>query len=189
MLNGKFFLDRCLNSISKQTFKDYEVVISSSGKMAKNTNTAIKEAKGDIIKVLFMDDYLNHENSLKILAENFKGGWLATGCIHDDGRSRYNPHKPIWNDLIYAGQNTIGSPSVIAFENTKPLLFDEKLSWMIDCEYYTRMYDKYGLPTLLDDLSIAIGIGSHQTSYQMSEKEKIDEQMYAMHKYAKRKGI
>lgn len=186
MKHGDFFLKRALKSIEEQTYKDYEVVITNEGKMAENTNRAIKKAKGDIIKVLFMDDYLAHGGTLQVIADNFKTGWLATGCKHDDGRAVYNPHLPIWNDLIYIGENTIGSPSVIAFENKKPLLFDEKLSWMIDCEYYMRMYEKYGLPTLVDDYGIIIGIGDHQTSYLMSEEDKAKEQMYAIHKYEKR---
>lgn len=187
MANGDFFLQRLMNSIASQTFKDYEVVVSAEGKMAKNTNRTIKAATGEIIKILFMDDYFAHPQSLQVIVDNFQGGWLATGCKHDDGQKIYNPHKPAWNHLIYAGENTIGSPSVVAFENKKPLLFDEKLSWMIDCEYYMRMYERYGLPTLIDDMNVIMGIGSHQTSYIMSEKEKVDEQMYAINKYEKGK--
>ena len=85
MKNKDFFLKRALDSIKKQTYKDYEIVITEDGKMAENTNSAIKKAKGDIIKILYMDDYLISEDALQHIADNLKDGWLATGCVHDDG--------------------------------------------------------------------------------------------------------
>ena len=68
MKNADFFMKRCLDSIEKQTYKDYEIVITDQGKMAENTNTAIKQAKGEIIKILFMDDYLKDENRITFLS-------------------------------------------------------------------------------------------------------------------------
>src|SRR3990167_8083106 len=85
MKNWQLFLTRCLESIEEQTFKDYEVILTKSGKMAENTNRAIQGAKGEIIKILYVDDYLAHPESLKNIAENFKGGWLVTGCVHNFG--------------------------------------------------------------------------------------------------------
>ena len=77
MKNWQFFLGRCLESIEKQTFTDYEIIITKNGNMAKNTNEAIQKATGDIIKILYMDDYLAHPDSLKNIAENFKSRRLA----------------------------------------------------------------------------------------------------------------
>lgn len=185
MDNGDFFLKRCLDSLKTQEYKNFEVIITADGKMAENTNSAIKKAKGDIIKILFMDDYLAHDGALKEVAENFKGGWLATGCSHDDGERVYNPHVPKWNKLIHLGNNTIGSPSVIAFENKDPVLFDEKLSWMIDCDWYKRLFDKYGKPTLIDDINVVMGLGSHQTTHKMSDEEKKEEVKYVKKKHEK----
>lgn len=182
MENGDFFLKRCLDSVRAQTYKNFEVVVTTKGKMAENTNSAIKQAKGDIVKILFMDDYLN-PNALHNIAENFKGGWLASGCEHDDGENVYNPHIPEWNEFIHLGNNTIGSPSVIAFENKDPLLFDEELSWMLDCDLYTRLHERYGEPTILDSVDVVMGIGKHQTTNKMSEDEKLKEVKYVKAKY------
>ena len=85
MKNWQFFLNRCLGSIEQQTYKHYEIIITKSGRMAENTNAGIEKATGDIIKILYMDDYLSHADSLKNIAEGFQGGWLATGCVHDWG--------------------------------------------------------------------------------------------------------
>ena len=59
MHNGAFFLKRAIDSIMIQNYKDYEIILVKEGRMAENTNAGIKKAKGNIIKILFMDDYLN----------------------------------------------------------------------------------------------------------------------------------
>lgn len=182
MENKKFFLDRALRSIDEQTFKDYEIIITEEGKMAENTNAAIKKATGEIIKILYMDDYLMNKHSLQRIVDEFKGGWLVTGCMHDDGEMIGNYHKPAWNDNIHL-VNTIGSPSVLAFENKDPLLFDETLSWMLDADLYRRLYERYGLPTILDEDNVCIGIGSHQMTYKLTDEEKLKEVDYVTQKY------
>lgn len=152
--------------------------------MAENTNAAIKRCKGDIIKILYMDDYLAHPNSLENLVKSFKGGWLATGCIHDAGDGTpMNAHRPSFEG-IPNGANTIGSPSVVAFENNNPLLFDETMSWLLDVDYYKRLHERYGPPTLVKDLDVVIGTGSHQMTHILTDKEKLDEELYLTKKYA-----
>lgn len=177
-----FFMNRLMSSLESQTFQDFEVVITEEGKMAHNTNEAIKRANGEIVKILFMDDYLYSPYALQHIHEEFSGGWLASGCIQDDG-TVHNPHSPYYNDDILSGRNTIGSPSVVAFENNDPLLFDENLSWLLDCELYHRLYQRYGQPTILDYLDVAIGVGAHQTTNTMSDEEKMREHNYITEKY------
>ena len=183
MLNGDKFLWRLVNSLTNQTFKDWELVITKEGRMAENTNAAIKKAKGEIIKILYLDDYLAHSNSLQVIVDNFKGGWLATGCLHDDRISIGSPHFPEWSEDVIKGNNTIGSPSVIAVENNDPLLFDENMSWLLDCDYYKRLYERYGEPTLVNDLNVIIGIGDHQITKLMPDTEKLAEYYYMNYKY------
>lgn len=185
MTNGDKFLWRLVNSLMSQTFKDYELIITKEGRMAENTNAGIKKARGEIIKIIYMDDYLAHPDSLKVIVDNFKGGWLATGCLHDDGISVGSPHLPEWNEDIAKGVNTIGSPSVVAVENNNPLLFDEEMSWLLDCDYYKRLFDRYGLPILLDDLNVVLGIGIHQMTKILTNDEKLMEYQLINQKYAK----
>lgn len=174
-----YFLKRLNASLLDQTFKNWEHVITEEGKMAENTNAGIKKAKGDIIKILFMDDFLYSPLALQNIAENFKGGWFASGCIHTrDGFFFENPHHPVFTSEVRWGKNTLGSPSVIAFENNDPLLFDENLSWLLDCELYGRLFDRYGEPTIVNDIDIAIGLGPHQTTHLMSNEEKWKEHEY-----------
>lgn len=178
-----FFLERIAESLDKQTFRDFEWIVTYEGKMAENTNAAIKKAKGEIVKVLYMDDYLYDKDALKHIDEAFTGGWLASGCVHDNGIYISSPHFPSYNDEIRTGNNTIGSPSVLAFANDDPLLFDEKMSWLLDCDLYYRLHKRYGEPTLINYLDIGIGIGYHQTSFLMSDREKDEEHKYITEKY------
>lgn len=180
-----YFLTRALASISIQTFTDYEIILTKEGKMAENTNAAIKKAQGEIVKILYMDDFLAHENSLKMIVEAFdkKTTWLVTGCVHDTDGNITNPHIPEYTDDIYTGNNGIGSPSVLAFRRKKGLLFDEKLSFLLDCDLYKRYYETFGKPKILDDMNVVIGLHKDQTSNTMSDGEKKEEGIYMLNKY------
>ncbi len=183
MVDGERFLSRCLESVKSQSYTDYEIVITKEGKMAENTNAAVKRAKGDIIKILFMDDYFAHTEALQHIHDQFKGGWLATGCVHDDNGIYFNPHLAHWDDDVMKGVNTIGSPSVVAFENDDPLLFDVGMSWVLDCDLYARLHSRYGNPTIIDSIDVVIGVGNHQTTNLLSEKEKLLEQEILIKRY------
>jgi hypothetical protein len=187
MKNWDFFMKRCLQSIELQTYKDYEIILMKVGSMPETSNRVIQAAKGDIIKVLYVDDYLAHPDALKVIAENFKklDGWMVTACEHRyvEGE-RFNPHYPIWTESITKGMNTIGSPSVLCFKNEDPLLFDEKLSWTLDCELYTRLFKRYGKPAVLNDINVVIGLHDGQATNIISQEQKVDEVNYLINKHA-----
>ncbi len=179
MKNKDFFLKRLLDSVREQTYQDYEIVITEDGKMAENTNSAIKKSRGDLIKVMYMDDYFAHKNALKNIVDNFgeKDMWMITGCDT-------NPH-PYWTDDIETGNNKLGSPSCLTLRNFFPLLFDEKLSWLLDCDLYKRLYDKRGKPKILDEVNVIMGVGDHQMTQILTNEEKLSEFNYMKNKYEK----
>ena len=180
MPNGDFFLKRLLQSLDQQTFRDFEVVITREGKMAENTNAAIKQSKGEIIKILYQDDYLAHPRALEMVDKAFRGQWLVTGCAHDPGT---HTHYARYNPRIHEGINTIGSPSVLTLKNDNPLLFDESLTWLLDCDLYKRLYDLHGPPAILDDINVVIGTGEHQTTFLLDEETKLREHDYLLEKH------
>src|SRR3990167_6659456 len=90
MDNAQYFLERNLKSIYIQSFDDYEIVISDdsennmlktwlskfdlpikyfknlgSHSMAHNSNNAINQSTGDLIKILYQDDYFYDSRSLE----------------------------------------------------------------------------------------------------------------------------
>ncbi|GEM_PF-984938 len=96
---GHIFLKESFDILTKQTFKDFDVVVSdysktdlvkklcveyqdwldinyfknldATGGMSANTNNAIRHATGKILKILFQDDFLYDEKSLQTTVENF----------------------------------------------------------------------------------------------------------------------
>lgn len=180
MENWQFFLTRCLESIEKQTFKDYEVVLIKHSNMPITSNRVIESAKGEIVKVLYMDDWLESEDYLEKLYMEFLDPlveWIITSATN-------NP-KPYWTDDIYTGNNKLGSPSALAFRNAfeDNRLFDEKLSWALDCDLYKRLERVYGRPTILTDVSVGIGVHNGQMTNILTDEEKSNEFKYLNEKY------
>jgi GT2 family glycosyltransferase len=177
MKNKDFFLKRCLDSIRSQTYQDYEIIITEKGKMAENTNAGMREATGELVKILFMDDFFAHKNALKEIVDNFKKDdvWMITGADT-------NPH-PYWTDDIHLGNNKLGSPSALTMRKDKMMFFDETMSWLLDCDLYKRMYNKYGPPKILDKINVNLGVGDHQMTHILTDEEKLKEHNYMEKKW------
>jgi hypothetical protein len=177
MKNKEFFLQRALDSIRSQTFQDYEIVITEKGRMAENTNAAIKEATGTLVKILYMDDWLAHPDALQDIWNNFEftDDWMITGADT-------NPH-PYWTDDIETGNNKLGSPSALTMRRGSAMMFDERMSWLLDCDLYRRMYDEYGPPKIIDSVGVNIGVGDHQMTHILTDEEKLAEHKLIRKKY------
>lgn len=186
---GATFLHFNLTKILFQTYDNIEVIISDHskddsilnicrdfsnkgleilyirnenmiGNSSANLNEAIKSAKGDIIKVIFQDDFLYHDRSIEDIVNEYKKDnnikWLVTSCCHtENGSMYYNYMDPKYTENILEGNNRISSPSVLSFINSDDkLLFDPEFVWLMDCDYYYRMYQKYGLPFYLKSINV-----------------------------------
>ncbi len=169
------FLARLFDSIARQSFTDYEIIAVQEGSCGTNLNIGIKKAKGELIKIMCQDDWFAHENSLKDIVDNWKGNWMIVG-------SHNNPN-PLWTDNVPYGYNSLGGLSAIVMKNDNPVLFDESLLWMIDVEFYRRIFKKYGEPTILDSVNVNIGIGDHQSTIKIPEEEKLAEFNLVTKKY------
>lgn len=180
----KKLCDSYLNSFDIKYFKYEELY----GNGPANTNNSINNADGEIIKIMFQDDIISNKNCLNLINEKFqtlKCEWLVSGCNHtSDNIHFFNQMVPYWNDRIIYGVNTISSPSVLSFKNNKcnNLLFDENLTMLMDCEYYYKLYLKYGLPEVVNDALITNRIHDRQIS-SMYDKNINDEIAYVKNKY------
>jgi len=130
------------------------------GSSSANINVAMNNCSGQWIKILFQDDFLFDYESLEILHSNICSSpdikWVATACEHsNDGHNMYKPFYPEWNDQMHIGKNTISSPSVITIKNDmNRMSFDEELVWLMDVEFYKRMYDAHGEPLYVYNISV-----------------------------------
>jgi hypothetical protein len=140
----------------------------------------LKNCSGKWIKILFQDDFLYDNESLvntyNFILRNKDISWMATNFKHtDDGLNFYRDIYPGWNNTLYIGNNTIGCPSVISIKNENILLFDENLNWLMDCEYYKRMYDIHGEPSILDKFTVVNRATEDRLTNTISEDQKRDE--------------
>lgn len=164
MVNGDFFLSRLINSITQQSFRDFEVIITKQGKAAENTNASMRLAKGELIKIMHMDDYFAHKDALQAIIDAFKGNWLVTASMTELGNANF----PVYDE----NKNTIGAPSVLTIRNGLDIYFDESLEWLFDLEFYRRLYAKYGEPVIIDDINVLIGIHADQATNKLSAEIK-----------------
>jgi glycosyltransferase involved in cell wall biosynthesis len=217
--NGVQFLDDLLRTIEIQTFKNFEVVISdhsvddyliskikefenkfeikyiknlkNRGNSPANLNNAIKNCSGEIIKIMFQDDFFYDDESLEkiyyILQDSDKM-WLLNGTNHtkDNGHSFYWDLHPTFNDNLLKGVNTISSPSVVSFKNEIDLEFDENLIYLMDVDFYYAMLKKYGDPVYYNDILISNrfpNTSSISSNIKNKEELLIIESEYCFKKY------
>lgn len=174
MQNGANFLWESINALMEQSFQDFEIIIVKEGKMAENTNAGIKRARGELIKILYLDDRLAHKDSLKDIVDametNSDKKWLITGV---------NNHAyPYWTDDILTGNNKLGSPSALTIRNGLGIFFDESLTWLLDVVLYMELYKRYGLPIILNGINVVIGIHDGQMTNIISNERKKQEEEY-----------
>lgn len=130
------------------------------GIISPNINNAMSMCKGEWIKVLFQDDFLYDDKSLEtqyIFIKSFNDEmiWFMTKFYHsNDGISFYRLYNPIWHNRIWTGENTLGCPSGMTIKNTDLIYFDNELNWLMDCDYYQKMFLKYGTPQILDEITV-----------------------------------
>jgi len=157
------------------------------GNSSANINNAIKYANENIVKILLQDDFFYDEYSLQnqvnFLNEN-SNHWLVTACCHYDGNKIYKPLCPYYHNEIQYGYNTISSPSVLMFKNLNVLKFDENLIWLTDVDYYKRLYDRFGLPTICNYITVVNREHENQISNTLvTDNIKQQEYNYIIKKY------
>lgn len=163
MKNHEFYLNRCLDSIRSQTYQDYEIIIADYGKASHNVNMGVKDAKGEYIKILCMDDYFTHKDSLKEIAKNIKT-WLINGVS--------NHKEPYYTGDVHKGNNRLGGLSSIACKKDLFMGMDEEMVWLFDCDWHKKMYLKYGNPQILNGDYVTIEEGDTQATNNISDEIK-----------------
>ena len=157
------------------------------GSSSANINNAIKNSDGEWIKILFQDDFLYDNNSLEILKQSLENNnvhWLASGCEHsNDGKTMYRKFFPRWNNKLYEGVNTLSSPSVITIKNGLNEYFDENLIWLMDVDFYQKLYLKYGEPKFLNEVTVINRTWGDRLSDNISKHTKEQEKKILISRY------
>ncbi len=136
----------------------------------ENWNFALKKANGKFIKVMHHDDWFIEVNSLEKLVNSAKNNnkslvFSAGQSIRNNIISIHKPNRKLIEkfnhmpmDLLKG--NFIGGPSSVLFHNTNKL-FDNKLKWLVDIDYYVELIrDGYKI-VYLEELLYASVIDDH----------------------------
>jgi len=214
---GWLYTSELLNSIWKQDYLDYEVVISDQSEdediknvvsfynskmdikyldsrhlersISPNANNAIKNCSGDVIKIMFGDDFFVSESALTLISQNIgSNGWLVNSCCHAQNiHSPYRPFNPSYNDKIHHGINTISCPSSLTMTGRR--YFDENLSHLADVELYKRLHDEYGLPSYLHEIITCNREHPNQVQRSNDYEEEFNKELeYVKTKYGETDG-
>jgi SAM-dependent methyltransferase len=219
---GVEFLEFSFAILARQTFRDFEIVVSDHssdaeiesackrwqdrlkikyrkyadkrGSSSANLNHAISQADGNWIKILFQDDFLLGAKALETiharLVATEQATWIAVGCEHTmDGTTLNRPFRPRWNDDLFRGKNTLSSPSVIAFRRDTSERFDEDLMWLMDVDFYQRMFLRYGEPLYLYESLVVNRVWGNRLSDTLSEAVKQKEHAILEARYARPSGL
>lgn len=135
--------------------------VENRGNSSANLNNAIRNCSGELIKILMQDEYLLKdeaiENVVKYFKENENVHWLINGCVFGTYPNNEKGRMiPFYSDKIINSINTIGSPSSLTIKNEKVEFFNESLIWVMDCDYYIRLYNKFGAPNIIKDFLVYI---------------------------------
>jgi hypothetical protein len=145
-----------------------------------NVNNAISHCNGVWVKILFQDDFLfddkSLENQFNFIKNNENIQWFFTKFYHTfDGINLYNLYTPRWNNDIYKGNNTLGGPSGLTVKNEDIPLFDGRLIWLMDCDFYKKLFIKYGEPKICDDITVVNRTSQDQLTNTINDLVKINE--------------
>lgn len=198
---GAEALEVSFNKFIQQVFKDFEVVITDHskddnienlcklwsdvlrivyfrntnkiGSPTANTNCSIEKSNGKFIKLLCQDDYLFDELSLQIIANSCTEdvNWLATSYVHTNDRVNFfNKHIPKISQNIYL-ENFLGTPSAFTIRNGCDVWFDENLVWAYDVDFYGRMLKKFGIPKIVDQITMINYLWEGQVTNSIATQE------------------
>lgn len=144
-----------------------------------NWNEAVRHAKGEYIKIMHHDDWFTDETCLgrfvSMLDKHPEADLAFCGTrqvtLTKDGRKTgeqfdrtITPEhmKMIADDWrnLYIG-DYIGAPSATIYRNTAPE-YEEKLTWIVDVEFYMHLLSQNPNLVRTDDPLISIGVSENQ---------------------------
>lgn len=159
------------------------------GVISPNINHAMKNCSGKWIKILFQDDFFYNYQTLEtqkmFIETNPNCYWFFSEFYHSNtGTDFYRHHIPLWTDDNWLGNNLLGCPSGLTIKNENIIFFDNDLNWLMDCEYYKRMYNIHGEPLILNKITIVNRTWGSRLTDTITQEQKDKEYNFMIEKYA-----
>jgi glycosyltransferase involved in cell wall biosynthesis len=161
----------------------------------QNWNEAIRRSSGQWIKLMHDDDWFSDENSLeyfaRAIADNPGAGFIFSayrniqleGGDAEDVFVRPARYRSLLRKrvILFSG-NIIGPPSVVLHRGS-PLLYDNKIKWLVDVDFYIRFL-KTNRPVYINRILINVGMGDQQVTHESFRRRTIEipENFYLLNK-------
>jgi len=141
-----------------------------------NWNFGISKAKGEWIKLMHDDDWFSSPKSLEIFASKTSDGskfiFSAYTNIFENSNSKekkmFMPFswqkKMVDEPAVLFAQNVIGPPSVTLIHRSIKEVYDERLKWRVDLEFYMRIIKSEKKFTYIDETLISVGVSESQVT-------------------------
>lgn len=229
---GEKFLVEYLSHLTYQTYKNFEVVVSdqstddnfkqichsfsyvldikhvrnTSGiaNAANNVNHAIRHCTGEIVKLLYVDDFFVDPQALEKIKNAFLNNptnhWLMSGFVqsNQDKTNYYGSRMPNYHmtnlnpdaNMVpwerAEPTNVTGNPSNYAVRRQSALEMDESLLWIVDGEYFYRSYYHYGDPILIKEILVCFR-DHGDSAYHKPELQQLGliERKFCVEKYSR----
>ncbi len=211
--NGWLYISELLNSIYKQKYSNYEVVIADQSvddkvkkisevysnfidikyydsstiprKIANNFNFAISKCSGDIIKPMCSDDIFINDNALEIISYSFETSpnEWLVSACYHC-ESIHRLHSLM--TPFYHDNIHLGQNTISSpsvLATRRKEYFDENLSLLVDCDMYKKLYVNYGNPIIIAEPLISNRMHSNQMQKNIDLEIKQKEIEYCIKKY------
>lgn len=162
-----------------------------------NWNEALSHARGELIKIMFSDDWFTYPDSLEkmvaMLQHHPEAGMAFCGSMQVSEKNSYS-RKPeegyvekLQQDYRYVFiSNQIGAPSDTLYRRELDACFDENSNWASDVFLYMEILKKN--PKFVYDGQPLISIGIHENQYTESfvehDRRILKDYQYMFEKYS-----
>jgi len=160
-----------------------------------NWNKGISLARGEWIKIMHDDDWFRTSESLQLFAQktNENKAFIFSQYItvFESGEEKKSNFPLLWKDLIVnnpltlLANNVIGAPSVTLINKKFAELYDERMKWRVDIDYYIRLLKKEKGYAFINDHLVNIGMSESQvTNYSINNPQvELPEGLLLLKKY------
>ena len=135
---------------------------NDSNNAPDNINFGVSVSKGNIIKLLFQDDFLIDSEALantQRVSHQFPWMVCASQNANDRGHLVGRKVFPVYSNRLRKGENLIGAPSAASFLRDSFVQMDGRLPYLFDVDWYLSMGHKHGYP--LHVSTPGVGIREH----------------------------
>jgi glycosyltransferase involved in cell wall biosynthesis len=151
----------------------------------ENWNEGIRQATGKWIKLMHDDDWFVSNEALQLfynatIASRSTFFFCAYQNVYLDQNKNELVHLPSarWKRVtkyfpaLYA-RNVIGPPSVVLVKNGSGILYDSRMKWLVDIDFYIRVLHNttaHHIPELL----VSVGVGKEQVTQYTHNRPEVE---------------